>query len=166
MRLGRRSAQPPAEPYQIEPEDAGGMGVRPGFKIGDKEKTTETKDAAAEKAGRRKLIIGLAVGIVAVLLLLLILSPSGKGGVLMTQADQDMLRSYKDYLIKYNQHPRGEDIETRLKRVERHLKAYRWSLSVGEKEGAQKEFDALLFMDNDRNSPLYKYCVEKLKRRA
>lgn len=162
--LGRPSPLPGETPHAAA-EETDAARVRPGFELGNKRPAVSGADEQAQKASRRKLMIGVGVGIVLVLFLLMLLMPAGEKGAFLTSADQEMMRQYRDYLIQYNQHPQGSDIETRIKDVERHLKAYRWAASVGEKKQAEREFDTLLLMDSDRNSPLYSYCVKKLSRK-
>ena len=162
VRLGRRLPyQPAPAPAQAPPPEAMRQ-PREGWDLGQAKPQGDAQKDAARKAGLRKLLIAVGVVFVVVIALALILGPSGSKGVILTRDDQQLLNDYRAYLKKSGLP--AEEVETKAGGAEKRMKAYRWAASVGESRSAEEEYRSLLLMDNDRSSPLYVYCVEKLKR--
>lgn len=118
--------------------------------------------AAAKKVSPRTLVLGVAALVAAVVLLGMLFGGSREKGVIMTPAEQKMMNDYRNYLAR-NGYSEAQ-ITDREREVERRIKAAKLAMTVGEEGKANGEFRVLLLKDNDRQSPLYKYCIEQFKK--
>lgn len=115
------------------------------------------------RGGLRTIMIAGGGVLLGLIVLSMMLAPSGEGGVLLTKGDQQLLSDYRKYIAQANLPP--ADADRKISEAEQRLKAYRWADSVSDKERTDREYRHLLLLDADRGSPLYKYCVDKLRRK-
>jgi len=127
------------------------------------ERDNNQKKFGADPA-KRKLIIIMGGLVVLVLVLIAIFGPADERGVILTTEDKEALEQYRGYLTEAKKSAASLDITRRFKDAENRLKKYRVAAYVGEKAEAERQFDAMLVMDNDRGSPLFRYCSENLTR--
>ena len=131
--------------------------VHRGFTLGKK-----TTPAPAETPKRlvQPWILFVAGG--ALLLLLVALVVIRPSGVSSTEglANEKLLAQYTKYLEKKNG---GVNVDERKKEVVTRLQAVAWAKAVGDKSALESELTALLFLDDDKASPLYQYSVKELK---
>ncbi|HEU4770073.1 MAG TPA: hypothetical protein VFS77_22085, partial [Pyrinomonadaceae bacterium] len=134
-----------------------GSDVHRGFTLGKK-----TNTAAASETPKRLVqpwILFVAGGALLLLVVALVLvRPSGVSSA-EGLANEKVLAQYTKYLEKKN----GVDIDERRKDVVTRLQAVAWAKAVGDKSALESELTALLFLDDDKASPLYQYSVKELK---
>ena len=76
-------------------------------------------------------------------------------------ANQKLMTQYSKYLESKSSS--GIDVAARKKDVDARLKAVTWAKAVGDRAALESELTALIFLDDDRSSPLYQYSVGQLK---
>jgi hypothetical protein len=152
------------QPGQARPAAAHAEGVpSAGWDLGLKKPAAEgAQDNATSNTTRTILIAGGGV-LCLLLVALLFVTISGDRGVILTKADNQVLDEYRAYLKKSM--PEGSDAEAKMGQVAQRLKAFKWARQVGDSERAEQEYRSLLLMDSDRSSPLYRYCLDKLKKK-
>ncbi|HKR22063.1 MAG TPA: hypothetical protein VJS17_05670 [Pyrinomonadaceae bacterium] len=131
--------------------------VHRGFTLGKK-----TAPAASEAPKRlvQPWILFVAGGALLLLLVaLLVIQPSGVSSA-EGLANEKLLAQYSKYIEKKNG---GVNVDERKKEVVTRLQAVAWAKAVGDKSALESELTALLFLDNDKASPLYQYSVKELK---
>ena len=55
------------------------------------------------------------------------------------------------------------DVKARKQEVVERLQAVAWAKAVGDRTALETELRGLLFMDDDKNSPLYQFSISQLK---
>ncbi len=130
-----------------------------GFTLGKK----HVAPAAAEAPKRlvQPWILFVAGGALLLLVVALLLRPSGVSNAEGT-ADQKVLAQYTKYL-ETKKGANGINIEERRKEVTTRLQAVSWAKAVDDKAALENELTSLLFLDDDKSSPLYEYSVKELK---
>lgn len=131
--------------------------VHRGFTLGKK-----TTPAPAETPKRlvQPWILFVAGGALLLLLVaLVVIRPSGVSSA-EGLANEKLLAQYTKYLEKKNG---GVNVAERKKQVVTRLQAVAWAKAVGDKSALESELTALLFLDDDKASPLYQYSVKELK---
>lgn len=103
----------------------------------------------------------VAVGAVVLLVVALVLKPSAAGSA-EALANERLLAQYTKYLEAKGVANTADLAEKRKDAVAR-LQAVAWAKAVGDQAALQSELTALLFLDNDKSSPLYQYSVNELK---
>ncbi len=78
-----------------------------------------------------------------------------------SQATARLVAQYTKYLESRN--GSGIDIAARQKDVVARLQAVEWAKAIGDKPTLENELTTLMFLDNDKSSPLYQYSVAELK---
>ena len=132
--------------------------VHRGFTLGKKSNTA----VPSEKPKRlvQPWILFVAGGALLLLLVaLVVIQPSGVSSA-EGLANQKLLAQYTKYLEKKNG---GVNVDERKKEVVTRLQAIAWAKAVGDKSALESELTALLFLDDDKASPLYQYSVKELK---
>jgi hypothetical protein len=104
----------------------------------------------------------VAAGAAVLLLLALVLRPSERGNA-EGIASARLLRQYAQYLETKGPTKRI-DLDERKKEVGERLQAVAWAKAIGDSAALEVELRGLLFIDQDKNSPLYQYSVSELKR--
>ncbi len=103
----------------------------------------------------------LAGGALVLLVVALLLKPSGvtsAEGI----ANERLLAQYSKYLESKGQ-TNGTAVAEKRKEAISRLQAVAWAKAVGDKAALESELTALLFLDDDKSSPLYQYSVNQLK---
>ena len=131
-----------------------------GFSLGKKAPAAEPSSTA--KPVVQPWILIVAGGAVVLLLLALLLAP-GQGSSAEGLATERLLADYGKYLEGKGAAANGVDIAERQKQARGRLRAVDWAREVGDTAKLENELTVLLFLDNDKNSPLYKYSVKQLK---
>ena len=159
LKLGTPTRATVPEP---ESEDtAVNSSVHRGFKLGGAERTAIEPNKSASKAGVQPWILVVAGGAMLLLLVALLLRPSSPSSS-EAAANDRLLRQYTQYLETKN--PKGTiDVPARQREVVGRLQAVAWAKAVGDRSALENELRSLLFMDDDKNSPLYQYSVSQLK---
>jgi hypothetical protein len=132
-----------------------------GYGLGNKGSVARVKEA--KKISARTLIIVLAAVAAALVLMVTLFGSARDKGVILTSVEEKMLNEYRGYLAKNNR--KEAEINSRLKDVKERIEAARWSRMVAGSNESEQEFRSLLLLDNDRQSPLYKYCAEQIKKK-
>lgn len=130
-----------------------------GFNLGKKSSSEES--SSSDKPLVQRWILMVAGGALLLLVVALILAP-GSGSSAEGLANERLLAQYTRYLETRGV-ARGESIAERRKEVVGRLQAVAWAKAVGDTAKLQSELTALLFLDNDKSSPLYQYSVNQLK---
>lgn len=131
--------------------------VHRGFTLGRKESGGAS---SAPKSGVQPWILLVAGGAVVLLLVALVLRPAAAGST-EARANEQMLAQYAKYLEAKG--VSTADIAEKRKDIVARLQAVAWAKAVGDRAAHERELTALLFLDNDKNSPLYQYSVKELK---
>lgn len=158
-----RSRMPrPADPTpeSAAPPEAAPM-PREGYGFEQPQAVVPQQKGFLSRGGVRTILIAGGGVLLALIVLSMLLASSGEGGVMLTKGDQQLLSDYRKYVAQANLPP--ADADRKVSEAEQRLKAYRWADSVSDNERADREYQHLLLLDADRGSPLYKYCVEKLR---
>ena len=103
----------------------------------------------------------VAVGAVLLLVVALLLRPSGAGSA-QARANERLVTEYAKYLESKGS-LNGSEIAEKRKDLVSRLQAVAWAKAVNDRVALEKELNALLFMDDDKTSPLYQYSVTQLK---
>jgi hypothetical protein len=135
--------------------------VQRGFTLGGPEPAVETVTASASKPRVQPWILFVAAGAAVLLLMALILRPSSGDNAEATANDR-LVRQYTQYLETKGQQ-NNVDVKERKKEVIERLQAVTWAKAIGDGAALEVELRGLLFMDQDKNSPLYQYSVSQLK---
>ena len=130
-----------------------------GFRLGG-------KPAAAEKSNAKKStvqpwIIMVGVGALLLLVVALLLRPSSAGSA-QARANERLVNEYAKYLETKGSLSSAQIAEKRKDLVNR-LQAVAWAKAIDDRPALEKELTALLFLDEDKTSPLYQYSVTQLK---
>ena len=131
-----------------------------GFSLGRKPKVTSP--ATSSKTTVQPWIILVAVGALILLAVALLLRPSTTGSA-EALANERLLNQYTKYLEAKGA-ANSSQISERRKDVVNRLQAVAWARAVDDRVALEKELTALLFLDDDKSSPLYQYSVTQLKR--
>ena len=106
-------------------------------------------------------ILMLAGGALLLLVVALIVRPGGVSNA-EGAANERLLAQYTKYLETKGE-TKGPAVAERRKEVISRLQAVSWAKAVGDTAKLESELTALLFLDNDKGSPLYQYSVKQLK---
>ena len=132
-----------------------------GFNLGGETARVNALGAAGAKPGVQRWVWFVAAGAIVLLAVALLLRPSSETSA-QAIANDRLLRQYTQYLeTKGRQN--NVDVNERKKEVIRRLQAVEWAKAIGDRAALENELKGLLFMDNDKNSPLYQYSVTQLK---
>lgn len=135
--------------------------VQRGFKLGGADPTPEAVPASGRKGGVQPWILVVAVGAVLMLVVALLLTPSSTGSG-DAAANQRLVRQYTQYL-EAKAPNKNVDVNARKREVIERLQAVAWAKAVGDRSALEAELRGLLFMDDDKNSPLYQFSISQLK---
>lgn len=130
-----------------------------GFSLG--RKPNVPAPSTASKTTVQPWIIMVAVGALILLAVALLLRPSTTGSA-EALANERLLNQYTKYLETRGVSNSSQISEKRKDAVNR-LQAVAWARAVDDRAALEKELTALLFLDDDKNSPLYQYSVTQLK---
>ena len=103
----------------------------------------------------------VAVGALILLAVALLLRPATAGSA-EARANERLLAQYTKYLEAKGT-ANSSQISERRKDVVNRLQAVAWAKAVDDRVALEKELTALLFLDDDKSSPLYQYSVTQLK---
>jgi hypothetical protein len=134
--------------------------VQRGFAIGP-EAPADLPAAKASKTSVQPWILFVAGGAIVLLLLALLFMPASTSSN-QSQATARLLAQYTKYLESRNG-TTGIDVAARKKDVIARLQAVEWARAIGDKKTLENELTTLMFLDNDKSSPLYQYSVAQLK---
>jgi hypothetical protein len=137
----------------------GNPAVQRGFTLG-RERTVNASPSRA-KTGVQPWVLVVAGGALVLLVIALLLRPSATGSA-EAIANERLLAQYTKYL-QTKGIANSSDLEERRKHVVGRLQAVEWAKALGDKSALESELTALLFLDNDKGSPLYQYSVTQLK---
>ena len=132
--------------------------IERGFSLGQK---SNTAVQSTSKTTVQPWIIMVAVGAMILLVVALLLRPSTVGSA-EALANERLLNQYTKYLETKGVSNSSELSERRKDAVSR-LQAIAWARAVDDRGALEKELNDLLFLDNDKSSPLYQYSVTQLK---
>jgi hypothetical protein len=133
--------------------------AHPGFSLGKKQQVAESSSAG--KPIVQPWILMVAGGALVLLVVALLLAP-GRGSSAEGLANERLLTQYTKYLESKSL-SNAVDIAERRKQALGRLQAVAWAKAVGDTAQLENELTALLFLDNDKSSPLYQYSVKQLK---
>lgn len=133
--------------------------AHPGFSLG--KKTPAAEPSSTAKPVVQPWILMVAGGALVLLVVALILAP-GQGSSAEGLGSERLLAQYTKYLEGKGA-ANGVDIAERRKEAVSRLQAVAWARAVGDTAKLESELTALLFLDNDKSSPLYQYSVKQLK---
>lgn len=133
--------------------------VHRGFTLGRKS-AADTRPANS-KTGVQPWILIVAGGALVLLVVALLLRPSATGSA-EGIANERLLAQYTKYLQAKGV-TNDSELAERKKDVVGRLQAVAWAKAIGDKTALQSELNTLLFLDNDKSSPLYQYSVTQLK---
>src|SRR5215212_1529078 len=130
-----------------------------GFSLG--RKSNIPASSTNSKTTVQPWIIMVAVGALILLVVALLLRPSTAGSA-EALANERLLNQYTKYLEARGV-SNSSQISERRKDVVNRLQAVAWARAVDDRVALEKELNALLFLDDDKSSPLYQYSVTQLK---
>jgi hypothetical protein len=130
-----------------------------GFRLGRK-KNVPAKSKSS-KTGVQPWIIMVAVGALLLLVVALLLRTAG-GGSAQARANERLVTEYTKYLETKGSLSSSQ-IAERQKDLVGRLQAVAWAKAVDDRIALEKELTSLLFLDDDKSSPLYQYSVTQLK---
>jgi hypothetical protein len=149
---------PTADPANVQSPEATSFSTR-GFNLGTE---PVAEQVAVNKAGVQPWILYLAGGAAVLLVVALVFGGSSSGASAEAVANEKLLTQYTKYLDAKG--PNSQiDVTERKKEVVGRLQAVAWAKAIGDEAALQNELSGLLFLDNDKNSPLYQYSVRELK---
>jgi len=98
---------------------------------------------------------------VVLLVVALLFAPSGVSSA-EGIANERLLAQYTKYLETKGD-TSGSRINEKRKEAITRLQAVAWAKAVGDDSKLETELTSLLFLDDDKSSPLYQYSVSQLK---
>ncbi|HEY6802083.1 MAG TPA: hypothetical protein VI306_00765 [Pyrinomonadaceae bacterium] len=134
--------------------------VQRGFTLGP-ERKTGLQAKSSSKSGVQPWILIVAGGALILLVVALLFRPASASNA-EAAAQQKLITQYTKYLEAKGPTP-GLDINERKKEVLVRLKAISWAKAIGDKAVLENELSGLLFLDDDKNSPLYQYSMSQMK---
>jgi hypothetical protein len=134
--------------------------VQRGFQLGN-EPRVDAQVKHAAKPGVQPWILVVAAGALVLLALALLLRPSSASSA-ESAAQQKLVAQYTKYLESKGA-GNSINIPERKKEVVDRLQAVAWAKAVGDRNALENELSGLLFLDDDKNSPLYQYSINQLK---
>lgn len=134
--------------------------VQRGFTIGP-EVPANLSAAKTSKTSVQPWILFVAGGAIVLLLVALLLMPASTSSD-QSQATGRLVTQYMKYL-ESRTGATGIDAAARQKDVVARLQAVEWAKAIGDKKTLENELTTLMFLDNDKSSPLYQYSVAQLK---
>ncbi len=135
--------------------------VQRGFKLGGADLTEKAAPDSRGKHGVQPWILVVAGGAMLLLVVALLLTLSSTGSS-EAATNQRLVRQYTQYLEAKGQN-KNVDVNARKQEVIERLQAVAWAKAVGDKSALETELRGLLFLDNDKNSPLYQFSISQLK---
>lgn len=130
-----------------------------GFSLG--RKSNVSVPSTTSKTTVQPWIIMVAGGALILLAVALLLRPSTTGSA-EALANERLLNQYTKYLEAKGV-SNSSEISEKRKGVVNRLQAVAWARAVDDRAALEKELTTLLFLDDDKNSPLYQYSVTQLK---
>ena len=103
----------------------------------------------------------VAAGALLLLVVALLLRPSTTSSA-ESLANERLLTQYTKYLESKGVVSAAE-VSQRRKDVVGRLQAIAWARAIDDRAALENELNALLFLDDDKSSPLYQYSVTQLK---
>lgn len=155
IQFGAPRQSPPAA--DSEPE-AVSISVQRGFRLGAD--ASAAAGSVDKKNGVQPWILVVAGGAL-VLLVVAVLLSSSSGSKNEAAANERLVQRYALYLEAKGQN--SAFINDRRKAAADKLRAVKWAKEIGDRTALESELRGLLFMDSDKNSPLYEYSVAQLK---
>ncbi len=133
--------------------------INRGFTFG--KKPTVEKSSGASKRAVQPWILVLAGVALVLLVVALLFRPSGVSSA-EGLANERLLAQYTKYLETKGD-TSGSVVDEKRKEAISRLQAVAWAKAVGDDSKLETELTSLLFLDNDKSSPLYQYSVSQLK---
>jgi hypothetical protein len=135
--------------------------VQRGFALGP-EPRVESQAKSSSKPGVQPWILVVAGGAMVLLVVALLLSP-GSASSAESAAQQKLVSQYTKYLESKGPSTNSAlDINARKKDVVDRLQAVAWAKAIGDRAALENQLTGLLFLDDDKNSPLYQYSINQL----
>lgn len=131
--------------------------VHRGFTLG---RSSKTDAAPSSKTGVQPWVLMVAGGAIVLLIMALLLKPAAAGSA-EGKANERLLAQYTKYLEAKG--ITNADLAEKRKDAVARVQAVAWAKAVGDRAALERELTALLFLDNDKSSPLYQYSVSELK---
>ena len=133
--------------------------INRGFTFGKKPNVRSS--SSASKRAVQPWILVLAGVAVVLLLVALLFRPSGVSSA-EGLANERLLAQYTKYLETKGD-TTGPVVDEKRKEAISRLQAVAWAKAVGDNSKLESELTSLLFLDDDKSSPLYQYSVSQLK---
>ena len=133
--------------------------INRGFTFG--KKPTVEKASSGAKPTVQPWILVLAGIAVVLLVVALLFAPSGASSA-EAIANERLLAQYTKYLESKGD-TSGPRVDEKRKEAITRLQAVAWAKAVGDDSKLETELNSLLFLDDDKSSPLYQYSVTQLK---
>lgn len=157
LKLGTPTRNPTATvPAAHAPEVS--VAVQRGFTLGPEARINVPGANASKSAVQPWILVVAGIALLSLVAALLLRPGANRAESL---ANQTLMTQYSKYLESKS--PNGIDVAARKKDVDARLKAVTWAKAVGDRAALESELTALMFLDDDKSSPLYKYSVNQLK---
>lgn len=130
-----------------------------GFRLGTKSNVSVAPSVS--KTTVQPWIIMVAGGALVLLVVALLLRPATASSA-EGLANERLVNQYTKY-IETKGSVDAAQIAERRKDVVSRLQAVAWAKAIDDRAALEKELTALLFLDDDKSSPLYQYSVAQLK---
>ncbi len=133
--------------------------VNRGFTLGNK-RSAAVPSSTSKPVVQPWILVLAGVALVLLVVALLFKPPdvSSAEGI----ENERLLAQYTKYLETKGE-TNGAVVDERRKEAISRLQTVAWAKAVGDKSALESELTALLFLDNDKSSPLYQYSVSQLK---
>lgn len=157
LKLGTPTRNPAATvPATHAPEVS--VAVQRGFTLGPEARTNVPGANPSRSAVQPWILVVAGIALLSLVAALLLRPGASRAESL---ANQKLMTQYSKYLESKG--PRAIDVAARKKDVDARLKAVTWAKAVGDRAALESELTALMFLDDDKSSPLYQYSVSQLK---
>ena len=131
-----------------------------GFRLG--KATNVAKPATTSNTTVQPWILMVAGGALLLLVVALLFRPASTSSA-EARANEQLLAQYTRYLEITKGVANSSEISERRKDVVGRLQAVAWARAIDDRAALEQELTALLFLDDDKRSPLYQYSVSQLK---
>ena len=157
LKLGTPTRNPaPAVPSTHAPEVS--AAVQRGFTLGPEARINVPGANQSKSAVQPWILVVAGIAVLSLVAALLLRPGASRAESL---ANQRLMTQYSKYLESKGSS--GIDVAARKKDVDARLKAVTWAKAVGDRAELESELTALMFLDDDKSSPLYQYSVAQLK---
>jgi hypothetical protein len=123
----------------------------------------QVKAKAKESEAPKPMIVVLGLVGVLLLLLILVVSPSGESADGTIQQGAALKGQYEHWLKQKQESDPTVDVEGKLDELDKRIKAIAWAERVGRNDEVKRSLTVLLQQDTDNSSPVYQYAAGRLR---